>query len=306
MALHPQCKGFLDQLAAMGGKPMHEMTPAEARAMALPQDLAGPEQPVHTVVNRSVPGPAGPVPVRVYTPVAGGGLPGLVYFHGGGFTIGDLEMCDRPCRQLANLSGYVVVSVDYSLAPEHKFPAAVDEAYAVTRYVAEHADEFGVDADRVAVGGDSAGANLATVTALKSREKGTPRLTFQLLVYPLVDFDDASPSMREFGAGHFLTTELMNYFANHYLNTPADSRSPYASPMLADLTGLPPAFVITAECDPLRDQGEAYAHKLRQAGVRVRLKRYDGMIHPFFNLSGIIDEGKAAIADAALALNEIR
>ena len=269
--------------------------------MALPPDLAGPEQPVARVEDRSVPGPAGPIPIRAYWP-AEGLRPGLVYFHGGGFVLGNLEMADRPCRELANGSGCVVVSVDYRLAPEHKFPAAPDDAYAVTRYVAEHAEEFGIDLDRLAVGGESAGANLAAVTALRARDAGTPRPAFQLLVYPQVTFDDDSPSMREFGDGHFLTRSSLDYFAKHYFASEADRTHPFASPMLADLRGLPPAFVITAECDPLRDQGEAYASRLRAAGVTVESKRYEGMIHPFFSLAGIIEGGKTAIADAASAL----
>jgi acetyl esterase len=302
MALHPQCKEFLDQLAATGGKPLHEMTPVEARAMSLPPELAGPEQPVHRVENRALPGPAGQLPVRVYTPTAASRLPGLIYFHGGGFVVGTLDSSDRPCRALAHLSGRVVVSVDYRLAPEHPFPAAVNDAVAATQYVLSHAGEFGIDADQVAIGGESSGANLAAVTALKLRQAGARKLTFQLLVYPLVDFADDSPSMREFAAGHFITSELLAYFEHHYLRTVGDRRHPDASPMNADLRGLPPAFIVTAECDPLRDQGEAYARKLAQAGVPVTSKRYDGMIHPFFSLAGVIDGGKAVIADAAAAL----
>jgi acetyl esterase len=302
MALHPKCKEFLDQLAAMGGKPLHEMTPAEARSMALPPELAGPEQSVHRVENRTIPGPAGPIPIRVYTPIPAPRLPGLIFFRGGGFVLGTLDSADRPCRALANLANRVVVSVDYRLAPEHPFPAAVNDAVAATQYVALHADEFGIDAGQIAIGGESAGANLATVTARKLRQAGASPLTFQLLIYPLVDFADASPSMREFAAGHFITSEALQYFEHHYLQTVGDRRHPDASPLNAELHGMPPAFIITAECDPLRDQGEAYARKLTQAGVAVTLKRYEGMIHPFFSLGGILEDGMAAIADAATAL----
>ncbi len=301
MALHPQCKAFLDQLASMGGPPMHAMAPAEARALALPPDLAGPERPVHSVVNRTLPGPAGQIPVRVYSPTAGKRLPGLVYFHGGGFVLGTLDSCDRVCRNLAHLSGRVVVSVDYRLAPEHPFPAAVEDAFAATTYVLEHAREFGIEDGQIAIGGESAGGNLAAVTALKLRESGAPPLTFQLLVYPQVDFLDNSPSMHEFANGHFITSDLLSYFSRHYLGR-QDGRHHDVSPLNADLRGVPPAFVLTAECDPLRDQGEAYARKLAEAGVPVTHKRYDGMFHPFFSLAGIIDGGKAAIADAAAAL----
>jgi acetyl esterase len=304
VALHPQCKAFLDQLAAMGGTALHEMTPAAARGMALPPELAGAERPLPGVVNRTVPGPAGAIPVRVYTPTSGSQLPGLVFFHGGGFVLGTLDSSDRVCRDLAHLAGRIVVSVDYRLAPEHPFPAAVDDAVAATAYVLEHAGEFGIDATRIAIGGESAGANLAAVTALRLRDRITPPLAFQLLVYPQVDFADDSPSMREFASGHFITSEVLAYFEGHYLRTATDRRHPDASPLNADLHGLPPAYVITAECDPLRDQGEAYARKLQQAGVPVTLKRHEGMIHPFFSLAGIIDGGREAIADAAAALKQ--
>lgn len=269
----------------------------------MPPEFGGDEQHVHRVENRTVPGPGGPIPIRVYRP-SESVAPGMVYFHGGGFVIGGLDMNDRPCRSLANQSGCVIVSVDYRLAPEHKFPAAVDDAFAATEYVASHAAEFGIDATRLAVGGDSAGANLATVTAILARERGGPSLAFQMLVYPLVDYDDDSPSMSEYGAGHFLTQEAMDYFTDHYLRTPDQRRDVRASPLRADLAGLPPALVVTAECDPLRDQGEAYARKLQQAGVPTTLRRYEGMIHPFFSLGGIIDDGKQAVTDIAATLRE--
>jgi acetyl esterase len=304
VALHPQCKAFLDQLASMGGTPLHEMAPVDARGMALPPDLAGAEQPVYRVIDRTVPGPAGRIPVRIYSPTSAERLPGLIYFRGGGFVLGTLDSSDRACRDLAHRSGRVVVSVDYRLAPEHPFPAAVDDAYAATKYVIENPAEFGVDASQVAIGGESAGGNLAAVTALRCRGGVTPPLAFQLLIYPLVDFADDSPSMREFAHGHFITADLLAYFERHYLKTGQDRRHQEASPLMADLRGLPPAFVLTAECDPLRDQGEAYARKLEQAGVPVTLKRYEGMIHPFFSLAGIVDGGRAAIADAAAALKK--
>lgn len=303
MSLHPQCQAFLDQLAAMGGPGLHELTPADARARAMPPEFGGAETPVHRVENRTVPGPDGAIPVRIYRPSADPALPGVVYFHGGGFVIGGLDMNDRPCREIAVRSGCVVVSVDYRLAPEHRYPAAPDDAYAATRYVAEHPAEFGIDATRLAVLGDSAGGNLATATALRARDLGGPALRLQVLVYPQVMLDDdGSASMREFGQGHFLTTESLTWFRGHYCPDAAARRQPYASPLLADLHGLPPAFVLTAECDPLRDQGEAYVRRLRDAGVAVDLKRYDGMFHPFFSLPGVIDGAKVAIADVAAAL----
>jgi len=199
MAVHPQCKAFLEMLAAAGGKPIEQLPLAEARAVRSEMiEAGGPEQPVAEVQNRSVPGPGGPIAVRVYRPVKNEELPALVYFHGGGFVICNLDTHDRQCRALANASGCAVISVDYRLAPEHKYPAAVDDAYAATKYIAEHAEEFGVDPNRIAVGGDSAGGNLATVVSLLSRDRGGPRLKFQLLIYPLVDFYDRSPSMQQY------------------------------------------------------------------------------------------------------------
>jgi acetyl esterase len=301
MALHPQCKAFLDQLAAMGGPPLHQLTPAEARARMGPPEASGPDTPIFRVEDRRIPGPAGTLAVRVYTPRPGDALPGLVYFHGGGFVLGGLDMNDRPCRMLANQAGCVVVSVDYRLAPEHPYPAAVDDAYGATMFVAGHAPEFGIDPARLGVAGDSAGGNLATVTAIRARDLGGPSLAFQLLVYPQVDFNDDSPSMREFGAGHFLDRDGIAWLLGHYCPRAEDRRRPDASPLSADLRGLPPAFVITAECDPLRDQGEEYVRRLREAGVTVEHRRYGGMIHPFFSLAGIVDEGRTAIADAAAA-----
>ena len=306
MALHPQCKAFLDQLATMGGKPLHETPPAEARKTPLPPALAGDEQPVARVEDRRIPGPAGAIAVRVYWPSTGRRLPALIFAHGGGFVLGNIESADRPCRALANLSGAVVINVDYRLAPEHPFPAAVDDFDAVTQYVAEHADEFGIDPHRLAVGGESAGGNLAAVTAIVARDRGTPAIAFQLLIYPQVDMTDVDrPSMREFASGYFITREIIDYFTGHYLSRASDPLDPRASPLLAsDLTGLPPAFIMTAECDPLRDQGEEYARRLQQSGVKVMLKRYDGMFHPFFSLAAIIDEAKVAHADAAAALRD--
>jgi acetyl esterase len=303
MALHPQCKAFLEVLASAGGPPLHELPVAEARKISL-TDFGGAQEPMARIEDRVVPGPAQPIPVRVYWPVATDNLPVVMYFHGGGFVICNLDSHDRECRRLAKASGCAVVSVDYRLAPEHPFPAAAEDAYAATRHVADYAAEFNIDPTRIAVAGDSAGGNLATVVALMARDRGGPALRFQLLIYPTTDWtDDRSPSLREYGNDHFLTLDAMHWFADQYLPRAEDRRSPYASPMLAeDLRGLPPAMVITAECDPIRDQGEAYARKLQAAGVPVDHRRYDGMIHPFFSLAGVIDSAHVAASDAASAL----
>jgi acetyl esterase len=304
MALHPQAKAFLDMLASSGAPPLEQLPLAEARAVRSEMlEAGGPEEPVAEVQNRSIPGPAGPIPVRVYRPVRKETLPALVFFHGGGFVICNLDTHDRVCRSLANASGCAIISVDYRLAPEHKYPAAVDDAYAAAQYIADHASEFGVDPNRIAVGGDSAGGTLATVVSLLARDRGGPPLKFQLLIYPLVDYYDDSPSMQQYSKDHFLTREGMNWFTQNYLPSHEAGLEPSASPMNAkSLQGLPPAMVITAECDPLRDQGEAYARKLQSAGVSVELKRYEGMIHPFFQFGGVLDTAKVAMADAASAV----
>jgi len=293
-------------IAAAGGPGLNELPLDEARKVPYQMiDLGGPEEPVAQVETRVIPGPV-QIPVRVYRPSLATDLPALMFFHGGGFVICNLDTHDRACRGLANASGCVVVSVDYRLAPEHKFPAAAEDAYSATRYVAEHASEFGIDASRIAVGGDSAGGNLATVVAMMARDRGAPALKFQLLIYPVTDFTEhVTQSERDYGHGHFLDEELMDWFADQYFATTADRHLPYGSPSKAsDLKGLPPAMVITGECDPLRDQGEAYADKMRSAGVSVVLKRYEGMIHPFVSLAGIVDAGRDAIKDSAAAVRQ--
>jgi acetyl esterase len=305
MPIHPQCKAFLDGLAALGGPPLEQLPLADARAGTLGMIAFGhPMEAVAAIDDRTLTLGAHRIPVRVYRPSAVERLPALMFFHGGGFVLGDLETHDRECRALANASECVVVSVDYRRPPEHPFPAAPEDCYAATRYVAEHPREFGIDPMRLGVAGDSAGGNLAAVVALMARERGAPALAFQLLVYPGVDLTDTErPSMREFGHDHFVSIEALDWFNSQYVPRREDRTHPHASPIFAaDLSGLPPAFVITAECDPLRDQAEAYAQRLEAARVPVRLKRYDGMIHPFFSLGGIVDGGRQAVADAAQAI----
>jgi len=306
MALHPQAKAFLDMLASSGAPPLEKLPLSEARAVIPERINAGfPEEPMAELQNRTVPGPAGPIPVRVYRPAKNETLPVLIFFHGGGFVIGNLDTHDRMCRALANASGCAIIAVDYRLAPENKYPAAVDDAYAVTKYVAEHAAEFGIDPNRIGVGGDSAGGNLATVVCLLSRDRGGPRLKFQLMIYPLVDHFDKSPSMQQFAEGYFLTRAGMDWFKDSYLPSREAGLEASASPMYAkDVAGLPPAMIVTAECDPLRDQGEAYARKLQDAGVPVELKRYEGMIHVFLQFAAVLDTAKVAMKDMASALRK--
>jgi acetyl esterase len=239
----------------------------------------------------------------VYRPSDEPALPALVWFHGGGWTIGSLETHDNTCRSLANAVGCIVVSVDYRLAPEHKFPAAADDAFAATQWVAEHAAELGGDPDRIAVGGDSAGGNLAAVVSLLARDAGGPAVVFELLVYPVTDHEFESPSMRENAKGYFLELESMRWFYNQYLRDESDGADWRFSPArAADLSGLPPAFVLTAEFDPLRDQGEAYARQLESAGCAVEARRYDGVFHGFFGMRDLMDTAQQAFDDVTKSL----
>jgi acetyl esterase len=304
MPLDPKVQAFLDELAAAGAPPLTTLPVADAR-LAIDALFAsqGEAESIARVENRRIPGPAGEIPIRVYTPEGEAPFPVLVFIHGGGWVLCGLDSHDPPCRALANAVPCVVVSIDYRLAPEHKFPAAAEDAYAATRWVAEHAAELGGDASRVAVGGDSAGGNLAAVVALMARERGGPRLVHQLLVYPATDAGLDSPSYHENADGYFLTRDMMVWFWNHYLRSSADVEDPHASPLRApDLRGLPPALVITAEYDPLRDEGEAYAARLSAAGVPVRTTRYPGMIHGFFGLLAMFEQARTAIGEAATAL----
>jgi len=305
MALDPQARTLLDQLEAMGNPPMSQQTPDEARAgFLLLAEVAGPpEEPVPTE-DRSVPGSAGDIPVRVYRPQSDGPLPVVVYFHGGGFVIGDITTHDTTCHRLAAGVPAVVVSVDYRLAPEHPFPAAVDDCEAATQWVAAHAAELGADPTRLAVAGDSAGGNLAAVTSRRARDAGGPAIAFQLLVYPGCDMTRSLPSHAENGTGYLLDDDAMTWFLGNYMGD-ADPKHPDASPLFVeDLSGLPPAFVLTAEFDPLRDEGEAYADRLRAAGVPVATSRYDGMIHGFYGLDSIFDSSKKATAETVIALRD--
>jgi acetyl esterase len=304
MPIDPQAKVLLDQVAAIGAPQLHESSVEEARQMIAAMAAFGGEVPeVAKVEDRTISGPDGEIPVRIFTPEGEAPHPVLMYFHGGGWVIGGLDTHDVPCRDLANRAGCMVVSVDYRLAPEHKFPAAPEDCYAATRWVAENAASLGADPDRLAVGGDSAGGNLAAVVALMARDRSGPGIVHQLLVYPVTDVGQDTLSYRDNAEGYFLSAADMAWFWNHYLDTRADGENPYASPLRAEShRGLPPAHVVTAELDPLRDEGEQYATRLQEAGVEVQLTRYDGMIHGFFGLGAILDQGKVAVAEAASLL----
>lgn len=303
MPLDPQAAAVIQTLA--GGVPLSAQTAAQVRAAAQSRPVAqGPS--VARKYDLQIPGQGGVIPVRVYVPSGQPPFPCLVYYHGGGWVTGTLDMSDGVSQSLCAGAGCVVVSVDYRLAPEHKFPAAAEDAYAAALWVQQHAPELAVDARRIAVGGSSAGANLAAVVCLMAKDRGgRPLLAYQLLVYPVADFSSGTPSYRENGQGYMLTRDSMEWYAQQYLRTPADAQNPYAAPLLAnDLRGVPPALVITAEYDPLRDEGEAYAKKLRDAGVPVVSTRYDGMIHGFFGMFNALDKGKLAIAQACTELKK--
>jgi acetyl esterase len=308
MPLDPQVQDFLDRLTTAQLTPIQETTIAEARAqMDMSTHFLGELPTVSRVEDRMVPGPGGDLRVRIITPkVAGKGpLPVLVYFHGGGWVLGNIESHEGICRALANAGEVIVVTVDYRRAPEHRFPAAAEDAFAATSWVAAHAPEFGGDQSRIAVGGDSAGGNLAAATCLMARDRGGPALAFQVLVYPITDHNLQNASYRQCGEGYFLTRSEMAWYWEHYCPKQDDRWHPHASPCRAsDLAGLPPALLITAEYDVLRDEGEAYASKLQAAGVPVIVHRYSGMIHGFVRRFPFFDQGRAAITEIGRVLRE--
>ncbi len=282
-------------------------SPTEARRMSLEGAAAvsGPPLPMGQVEELELAGPAGPIPARLYVPPAPASQPRplLVYFHGGGWVIGDLETHDGLCRFLATHADVAVLSVDYRLAPDHPFPAAVDDCFAAFAWAAAHAAERGLDPTRIAVGGDSAGGNLAAAVSLLARDGGAERPAMQLLIYPVTDAVGEQTSRLTFAEGFMLTKADMDWFEAHYLPDGAQSDDPRVSMLhAADLSDLPPAYVTTAGFDPLRDEGEAYAKRMREAGVRVALRRHPGLIHSFANLTAVSPTSRAAMLEAAGAL----
>ena len=306
MPLNPQAKAFLDQAAASGAPPLNAMPLAEARqtlnALFIPEH----KEPIHKMEDRTISGPEGyQIPIRIYTPDAKGQLPVLVFFHGGGWVLGNIESHDSVCRELANKANCIVISVDYRLAPEHKFPAAPEDCYAATKWAVLNAAAFGGDPSRVAVGGDSAGGNLAAAVAQMAADRGAPSLTYQMLIYPVTNYALDTSSYKENADGYLLTRDMMQWFWTQYLANDEDGKNAYASPMQArTVRRVAPAFIMTAEFDPLRDEGEAYGERLKKEGVPVACKRYDGAIHGFFSFGHIMDQGKQAVADAAVRLRQ--
>lgn len=288
MPLDPHLAGVLQMMANSGAKPIHDSTPAESRAgyLALTAGSLTDDQrvPVASTQDITIPGPAGAIPARIYRPEAAGPVPTVVYFHGGGYVIGNLETHENICREICRGTQAVVVSVDYRLAPEHPFPAGIEDAVAAAKWIVAHAKELGGNST-VGVAGDSAGGNFSAVVTQQLRDAGTP-LAAQLLIYPAVDHSAASyPSMDQNGKGYFLELDTMAWFINHYLGSNAQTKDPrYAPLQAASLANLPPAVVLTAEFDPLRDQGAAYAQALRAAGGQAELIEGPGMIHGFFDM----------------------
>ncbi len=306
MPLDPQAQKVVDALAALHLKPFKDSTPAEARESMRSRTAAlGPFEEVAAVTDHRVPVAGGEITVRVYKPAGMGPHPVLVFYHGGGWVIGDLYTHDGICRSIVNAAGCAVAAVDYRLAPEFKYPVPVEDSYAGLLWVVANATRLGLDPARIAVGGDSAGGNLAAVMTLLARDRRGPRLLLQILVYPVTNYDFNTASYRENATGFVLTTEDMRWFWRHYLAREEQGREPLASPLLAkSLADLPPALAITAGCDPLRDEGEAYAARLRDSGVAVTLTQYPGMFHGFLRMTRILDQSRVVLDEIAGALKK--
>ena len=304
LKLDEHVRRILENLDEKGIPSTSSLPVVEARRLSseMTKKLAGPPVNVANVRNLIVPTTETEIQVRVYAPKEDRYLPALIYFHGGGWVVGDLEGADWICRSLAVATDCAVFSVDYRLAPENKFPIPVEDCYQVTRWIIENGPAERIDPKRVAVGGDSAGGNLATVVCLMARDRGGPPLVYQLLLYPITNHAFNTQSYKDCANGYYLTAEDMKWFWNHYLRDEIDGRNPYASPLVAkDLSSLPPALIITAEFDPLRDEGEAYAVRLQKAGVPTKISRYNGIIHGFLDFTDL-KQTKAAIDESAREL----
>ena len=309
MPLDPLLKTILDKLNETPAPPAREIEPAVLRAnfARMMEGVGAKDVPIGKVENITMPGPGGEIELRVYSPVAGGGasLPGLVYYHGGGWVFGDLDSYDGICRILANEASVRVIAVNYRRAPEHKFPAAVDDAIAALQWVEANASSLGVDANRLAVGGDSAGGGLVAVVTQQAKAKGGPKLAYQMMFYPVTQLVEETDSIRDFAKGYFLERESLLYWYELYLPDDADRADPRISPLLAeDVSGLPPAYVMLAGFDPLRDEGLAYVEKLRDAGVTVNVAEYPDMVHEFIYMVSVLPQAERALHAAAAALKE--
>jgi acetyl esterase len=301
MPLDPQVVTLLEQLERAGAQPFYQLTPQEARdQMLLGSRFLGPSAAVESMQDYQVPGEGVAIPVRLYRPSSEPELPVLVYFHGGGWIMGSIETHEGLSRSLCNQANVCVVSVEYRLAPEHKFPAGLNDCFAVTKWVTEHAGDLDLDGTRIAVGGDSAGGNLAAAVCLMARDSGGPQLRYQVLLYPVLDFDFSRPSYLENGEGFHLTRQDMVSSWGHYLACELDGYSPLAAPLRADhLADLPAALIATAQYDPLHDEGAEYANRLAAAGVPVTYQDYEGMIHGFARRTNQLDRSRTAIKEIA-------
>jgi len=312
VTLDPDAAAVFRAFQEAGRPPYETVSPAEARELYLKgRFVSNPEPPeLASVEPLTIPSPAGSIPARIYTPTRlrklNGLAPGLVFFHGGGWVIGDLDSHDVVCRKLADEGELMVVSVDYRLAPEHKFPAAVDDAIASTKWIAENAKQFGIDASRLMVGGDSAGGNLAAVVAISARDGNGPDIAGQLLIYPAIDFAMTHPSHREPETSILLTHSVIRWFRDHYLSGAADVGDWRASPARAKtLIGLPPAYVLTAGADPLRDEGDEYARRLKEAGVAVTHRTFPGQFHGFFTMGKLLQQANVAAGEIGVWLKAL-
>lgn len=295
MALEAVTAAILAEMAASDAPEFHQLPAAESRAIYTQSQSAPPTVMVHSVVDTAVAGPAGDIPVRIYRPHADP-APVHVHFHGGGWVLGNLETHDADCREICVAAGCIVVAVDYRLAPEHPFPAAPEDCYSVACWASANVAQLGAKAGLVSIGGDSAGGNLAAVVALMARDRNGPEFALQLLMYPITEPSMNTASYRENAEGYLLSKSMMTWFWDHYCPDIEQRNNALVSPLLVeDLSGLPPALVITAEFDPLRDEGEAYAERLDQAGVQVERRRYDGLIHGFFSLVGMIEAARESV-----------
>jgi acetyl esterase len=301
MALDPQVKAILEEDAARGLPPYIELEPVAARRQML--DLSPPVEPqlaADRIEERLIPGPQSDIPLRLHYPHSDPPYALLVYYHGGGWVIGDLDTHDALCQALAKTSQCLVVAVDYRLAPEHPYPAAIEDAYAATCWAADNAVSLHADPKRLAVIGDSAGGALATVVSMMARDKGGPEISLQVLIYPITDYNFDTPSYSKNAQGYMLSRELMQWFWNHYLEDITVAGHPYVSPLRAqNLDGLPQAMILTAEYDPLCDEGRAYAQKLQANGIDTTYSHYEGMIHGFIRMTTRLDQAKKALEEVS-------
>jgi acetyl esterase len=314
MPLHPQAEAIIQAIESMGLPPFETMSLEEGRGViGAFANFMVPQEEVASVVDTVVPAAENDIPLRIYTPEGGGDedelRPGIIYFHGGGFSTAGIDLVDPVCRALANRSGCAVIAVGYRLSPEHPYPAAVTDAYTATVWIHAKGPAFGIDPERLAVMGDSAGGNLATVTCMILRDKGEQaRISLQVLIYPVTDLvTDESQSRRELAEGYLLTAGMMKWFTDHYLKDcdPEQAADPYCSPLfMENLSNLPPAIIVVAEYDPLRDEGIEYATRLKDAGNFVDLRREPGMIHGFFWLGGAIDRGREILDELGQDLRQ--